>query len=53
MKALKSIEEAAGLLVRIGRRVLLGEDELERFVATGQQQVEVEQNVAPAGGDTW
>jgi excisionase family DNA binding protein len=64
MKALRSVEEAAGLLgisqwtvrsyirdgklrpVRIGRRVLLAEDELERFVSAGQQQVEVEQNVA-------
>ena len=54
MRALKSIEEAAGLLgistwtvrsyirdgrlkpVRIGRRVLLCEDELERFVAESQ-----------------
>jgi excisionase family DNA binding protein len=55
MRALKSVEEAAGLLgiskwtvrgyvrtgklkpVRLGRRVLLAEDELERLVAEGQQ----------------
>jgi excisionase family DNA binding protein len=70
MKALKSIEQAAGLLgiskwtvrsyikagklkpVRLGRRVLLGEDELERFIAVnaestpivvGRVRVEVQQ----------
>jgi excisionase family DNA binding protein len=55
MRALKSIEEAAGLLgispwtirsyirdgklkpVRLGRRVLLEEDELERLVADSQK----------------
>ncbi len=54
MRALKSVDEAAGLLaispwtvrgyiktgklkpVRLGRRVLLAEDELERFVALCQ-----------------
>jgi excisionase family DNA binding protein len=54
MRALKSVEEAAGLLgispwtirgyirdgklkpVRLGRRVLLAEDELERLVAQSQ-----------------
>jgi excisionase family DNA binding protein len=35
--------------VRIGRRVLLAEGELERFVAAGQEQVEVEQKVAQVG----
>jgi len=56
MRALKSVEEAAGLLgispwtvrsyiktgrvrpVRLGRRVLLEEAELERFVAEGKAQ---------------
>jgi len=60
MQALKSIEEAAGLLgispwtvrkdiregrltpVRLGRRVLLEEAELERFVAEGKKQNAVE-----------
>jgi excisionase family DNA binding protein len=64
MRALKSVEEAAGLLgispwtvrsyiktgklrpVRLGRRVLLGEDELERLVAEGQERRE-----APAEPD--
>ena len=54
MKALKNVEEAAGLLgiskwtvrnyiktgrlnpVRLGRRVLLTEDELERFIGLNQ-----------------
>jgi excisionase family DNA binding protein len=56
MKALKNINEAAGLLgispwtvrayiragklspVRLGRRVLVEEAELERFVAEGKEQ---------------
>jgi excisionase family DNA binding protein len=56
MKALRSVEEAAGLLgispwtvrayirdgklrpVRLGRRVLLAEEELERLVSLGQEQ---------------
>ena len=63
MKALKSVEEAAGLLgiskwtirayikvgtlkpVRIGRRVLLAEDELERFVGVNKEQVGANGNV--------
>jgi excisionase family DNA binding protein len=62
MKALKSIEQAAGLLgispwtvrsyirsgrlrsVRIGRRVLLAEHELERLVSEGQEQIQNEQD---------
>lgn len=32
--------------VRLGRRVLLAEGELERLVAAGQEQVGVEQNAA-------
>lgn len=60
MRALKSVEEAAGLLgiskwtvrkdiregrltpVRLGRRVLLEEAELERFIAEGKKQNAVE-----------
>jgi len=60
MKALRSVEEAAGLLgvskwtvrgwirdgklrpVRLGRRVLLSEDELERFVAESQRELSIE-----------
>ena len=60
MRALKSVEEAAGLLgiskwtvreyiregklqpVRLGRRVLVEEVELERFVAEGKNQRNVE-----------
>jgi excisionase family DNA binding protein len=60
MRALKSIEEAAGLLgiskwtvrsyvrtgklkpVRLGRRVLMEETELERFVAENRKVAEAE-----------
>jgi len=60
MRALKSVDEAAGLLgispwtirgyiktgklkpVRLGRRVLLAEDELERLVAQGQEPLEAQ-----------
>jgi excisionase family DNA binding protein len=59
MKALKSIEQAAGLLgiskwtvrsyikagklkpVRLGRRVLLGEEELERFIAVNSESTPI------------
>ena len=65
MRALKSVEEAAGILgiskwtvrsyiregklqpVRIGRRVLLAEEEIERFVELHQEQTKAE----PADGN--
>lgn len=66
MRALRSVEEAAGLLgiskwtvrsyiregklrpVRLGRRVLLSEDELERFVNESQQSKAGDVRGAPA-----